>query len=132
MAGTKGSKYFNVFLDYQVWLKSKEQEGRVDDQLIELLRGVDKYGSLKKAAQEKRLSYRKAWGDIRIAEEFLGFDLIESTRGGKNGGLSRLSENGTELLAAFDELHNQFDQAIYRITRQFFNKLNKKDTEETE
>ncbi|MCK5821928.1 MAG: LysR family transcriptional regulator [Bacteroidales bacterium] len=132
MAGSKGSKYFNIFLDYQVWLKAQNREGRVDDQLIELLKEIGLHGSLKKAAIKKGLSYRKAWGDIKEAEEFLELSLIVSTRGGKDGGLSLLTEDGRELIAAFDELHYQFDQAIHRITRQFFNKLNKKDLPETE
>lgn len=132
MAGPKGSKYFDIFLDYQVWLKGQIREGRVDDQLIELLKEIGLHGSLKKAAIVRGLSYRKAWGDIKEAEEFLGLSLIDSTRGGKDGGLSQLTEDGKELLLAFEELHFQFDLAIHRITRQFFNKLNKKDTPGTE
>lgn len=128
MAGSKGSKYFDIFLDYQVSLKGQDREGLVDDRLINLLKEIDVQGSLKKAALSMELSYRKAWGDIKEAEEFLGFKLIETIRGGKDGGLSKLSEAGSELLLAFSELHNQFDQAIHRITRQFFNTLNQKET----
>jgi len=132
MAGPKGSKYFDIFLDYQVWLKGRKKADRVDDCLIELLKEIGLHGSLKRAAINRNLSYRKAWGDIKEAEGFLGFHLIDSSRGGKNGGLSQLTDDGKELLAAFEELHIQFDQAIHRITRQFFNKLNKKDVSETE
>ncbi len=132
MAGPKGSKYFDIFLDYQVWLKGHSREGKVADQLIELLKEIDLHGSLKKAAAKKGLSYRKAWGDIKEAEEFLSLVLIDSSRGGKDGGLSRLTDDGIELLAAFEELHKQFDQAIHRITQQFFNTLNQKEVPETE
>ena len=96
---------------------------------LKLLKEIDGQGSLKKAALKMGLSYRKAWGDIRDAEDFLSFSLIETVRGGKDGGLSKLTVEGKDLIAAFNELHNQFDLAIHRITRQFFNKLNKKEKE---
>lgn len=126
MAGSKGSKYFDIFLDYQVTLKGQDRKGLVDDNLVNLLKEIDLEGSLKKAAIKMGLSYRKAWGDIREAEFFFGFSLIQTVRGGKDGGLSKLSEEGRDLILAFEELHNQFDSAIHRITKQFFNKLNEK------
>ena len=115
-----------------MWLSAVSGEGILGDGKYRLLRTIEEKGSLKAAAENLGMSYRKAWGDIKEAEGFLGLSLIDSTRGGKDGGLSRLTEDGKELLAAFEELHYQFDQAIHRITRQFFNKLNKKDTPENE
>ena len=132
MAGPKGSKYFDVFLDYQIELNSKSQEGKVDNIVIDLLIGIESLGSLKMAAEKVGLSYRKAWGDIKNAESFLGFELVKGVRGGKDGGLSRLTSDGENLVLAFQELHKEFDQAIYRITRQFFHKLNKGDEETPE
>ena len=132
MAGPKGSKYFDVFLDYQIELNSKSQKGKVADTVIMLLVEIESLGSLKMAAEKVGLSYRKAWGDIKDAESFLGFEIVEGIRGGKDGGLSRLTADGENLVLAFKELHREFDQAIYRITRQFFHKLNKGDEETPE
>lgn len=127
MAGPKGSKYFDIFLNYQVWLESKNRAGLVRDGLVDLLREIHAQGSIKAAATKKNISYRKAWGDVKDAEEFLGFSLLETVRGGKDGGLSRLTRHGQELVTAFDDLHEQFDQAIYRIIRTFFAQLNRYD-----
>ena len=129
MAGPKGSKYFDVFLDYQIKLNSKSEKGKVDDTVIDLLIEIESLGSLKMAAEKVGLSYRKAWGDVKDAERFLGFELVEGIRGGKDGGLSRLTADGENLVLAFKELHKEFDEAIYRITRQFFHKLNQGDLE---
>ena len=125
MAGPKGSKYYNVFLEYGVWLTNLESGGRLDDKLVRLLSGIRENGSLRSAADSLGLSYRKAWGDIRKAERFIGFALVEKIRGGKDGGLSRLTEDGTELVEAFSHLHKEFDDAIYRTTKNFFHDLNK-------
>lgn len=125
MAGPKGSKYYNVFLDYGVWLTNRETVGRLDDKLVGLLKCIQEHGSLRSAADSLGLSYRKAWGDIRKAEKFIGFALVEKIRGGKDGGLSRLTDDGAELVEAFSHLHKDFDEAIYRTTKKFFHELNK-------
>jgi molybdate transport system regulatory protein len=125
MAGPRGSKYYNVFLEYGVWLTNLENEGRLDDKLVRLLAGIQDSGTLRSAADHMGLSYRKAWGDIRKAEKFIGFSLVEKIRGGKDGGLSRLTDDGTELVEAFTQLHKDFDEAIYRTTKKFFHDLNK-------
>lgn len=125
MAGPRGSKYYNVFLQYEVWLTNRETGGRLDDKLVALLKCIQENGSLRSAAESLSLSYRKAWGDIRKAEKFIGFALVEKVRGGKDGGLSRLTDDGTELVEAFSHLHNDFDEAIYRTTKKFFHELNK-------
>ena len=46
------------------------------------------------------MSYNKAWRSLRAAEERLGFPLLERQVGGKEGGGSRLSAPGEELLGA--------------------------------
>jgi len=125
MAGPKGSKYYNVFLEYGVWLTHQETGGRLDDKLVRLLAGIRETGTLRSAADSLNLSYRKAWGDIRKAEKFIGFTLVEKVRGGKDGGLSRLTADGVELVEAFNHLHQEFDKAIYRTTKKFFHDLNK-------
>lgn len=127
MAGSKGSKYFDVFLNYSVWLESRSGDGSVSDDLIILLRHIRDHGSLKAAAEKVGISYRKAWGDLKEAEAFLGFELCKTVRGGKDGGLSKLTEDGNNLVAAFDELHGQINQAIHHIVRNFFGKLNQPD-----
>lgn len=125
MAGPKGSKYYNIFLEYGVWLTNQESGGRLDDKLVRLLSGIQENGTLRSAAESMGLSYRKAWGDIRRAESFIGFPLVEKVRGGKDGGLSRLTVDGAGLVEAFGQLHKDFDEAIYRTTKKFFHELNK-------
>lgn len=126
MAGPKGSRYYDVFLKFKVWLENTDQENILGNGKFELIEGIDQLGSLKAAADNMKISYRKAWGMIRDAEEKMGFCLTEKHRGGQHGGNSVLTPEGKELIEAYKELLLEFDEAIYQITKKFFNKVNKK------
>lgn len=125
MAGPKGSKYYDIFLKFKVWLENTKGESILGNGKFELIEGIDQLGSLKAAADKLGISYRKAWGMIRDAEEKLGFCLTEKHRGGQHGGNSTLTPEGKELIEAYKELLIEFDDAIYQITKKFFNKVNK-------
>jgi len=125
MAGPKGSKYYDIFLKFKVWLENTKGESILGNGKFELIEGIDQLGSIKAAADKLGVSYRKAWGMIRDAEEKLGFCLTEKHRGGQHGGNSVLTPEGKELIEAYKELLLEFDDAIYQITKKFFNKVNK-------
>ncbi|MFP4023092.1 MAG: winged helix-turn-helix domain-containing protein [Thiohalospira sp.] len=126
MAGPKGSKYYNIFLKFKVWLENTDQESILGNGKFELLDFIDQFGSLKAAADKMEISYRKAWGMLKDAEEKLGFQLVEKQRGGQHGGNSALTDDGKILIEAYKELLIEFDEAIYQITKKFFNKVNQK------
>jgi molybdate transport system regulatory protein len=125
MAGPKGSRYYNVFLKFKVWLENTEGESILGNGKFELIDYIDQLGSLKAAADKMGISYRKAWGMIKDAEEKLGFCLTDKHRGGQHGGNSVLTKEGKEMIEAYKELLVEFDDAIYQITKKFFNKVNK-------
>lgn len=68
-----------------------------------LLRRVDKYHSLRSAAASMGMAYSKAWTILKSCERHLGFKLVNSTIGGKNGGGATLTENAKKMLSAYDE-----------------------------
>ncbi len=125
MAGSHGDKYYDVFLDYRVWLKTVNEKGIMGEGCVGLLKDIKESGSLKLAADKQEMSYRKAWGVIRKSEEMLGFKLVDKQRGGKDGGHSSLTAEGADLVLAFDELKSDISQSIKKITKKFFNKINK-------
>ncbi len=67
-----------------------------------LLKQVDTLHSLRAAAMSIGMAYSKAWTIIRNAQNQLGFKLLDSTTGGKNGGGARLTPEGAALLEAYD------------------------------
>ena len=125
MAGPKGSKYYDIFLKFKVWLENTNRESILGDGKFELIDCIDQLGSLKAAADKIGISYRKAWGNVKDAEEKLGFTLVEKHRSGQHGGSSVLTPEGKKLIEAYKELLVEFDDAIYKITKKFFNRINK-------
>lgn len=68
-----------------------------------LLRRVEKYHSLRSAAASMGMAYSKAWTILKSCEQHLGFKLLHSTIGGKNGGGATLTDNAKKMLTAYDE-----------------------------
>ncbi len=129
MAGPKGSKYYDVFLKYQINLETVDDEKILDWEGFGLLNSIRESGSLASAAEEMHMSYRKAWGIVRDVEEKLGFNLVEKHRGGSEGGHTNLTNEGNELMNAYNELTDQFNKSMKEITRKFFWSINKRTDE---
>jgi len=124
--GRKGrSNRFNVLLNYKLWLSSMSGEGIISEEVYALLLGIRDKGSLKAAAEEAGVSYRKAWGDIRKAEGLLGYELTEKTRGGKDGGQSVITPKALKLLEAYAALHQKLDDAVEKAFEELKRKMEK-------
>jgi len=122
MGRVKPSK-FEIFLNYKLWLASVTGEGILEEDRYQLLREIQNTGSLQSAAKVMGISYRKAWGDLKKAEELLGYDLLVRQRGGKDGGASTHTEKAQKLLEAYDVLHTQMDDAVEQAYDEFKKKI---------
>ena len=84
------------------WICSEEGtflgEGR-----IELLKNIDKHGSIKAAATAMNMSYKKAWNLMKSMNTQAITPLVHNTKGGKGGGGSELTESGEKALKLFIE-----------------------------
>jgi len=121
MSRVKPSK-FEIFLNYKLWLSSVTGEGIIEEDRYKLLQIIKDKGSLKAAADDMKISYRKAWGDLKKAEELLGYELLDRQRGGKAGGQSQLTDKAVKLLEAYDVLHTKMDDAVEQAYEEFKNK----------
>ena len=70
--------------------------------IAELLRRVRELKSLRAAAASMGMAYSKAWTILRAAETGLGFKLLNSTTGGKNGGGATLTPEAEAILVAYE------------------------------
>lgn len=118
MSRIKPSK-FEIFLNYKLWLSSVTGEGILEEERYKLLKSIQEKGSLRAAAAELGVSYRKAWGDMKKSEELLGYKLIIRQRGGKDGGTSRLTDKAIRLLEAYEALHVRLDDAVEKAYDEF-------------
>jgi 8-oxo-dGTP diphosphatase len=75
-------------------------EGRAN-----LLKYIVEFESLTQAAEKMGMSYRHAWGIVQEINEALGKEIIHSERGGTEGGTTRLTDEGKELLKEFEKMH---------------------------
>ncbi len=103
----------------KVWL---EANGRMifSDGRLELLGAVDELGSLSRAARRLGMSYRAAWGLLKVTEQALGAPLLEVTIGGRAGGGARLTAEACELVRRFRRVKRQVNRAADRaFARQF-------------
>ncbi|PKP53619.1 MAG: ModE family transcriptional regulator [Bacteroidetes bacterium HGW-Bacteroidetes-1] len=114
-----------VFLNYKIWLSSLTGHGQIENDTYQLLEIIDSKGTLRAAAEDAGMSYRKAWGKITSAEDILGYPLLEKHRGGKNGGNSTLTPASHKLLEAYRALQQRFDDSIEEAFNDFVKNLNK-------
>ncbi|HOK39303.1 MAG: LysR family transcriptional regulator [Bacteroidales bacterium] len=124
MAGKKGSKYYNIFMAYKICLNDVNKNELINESSLELLKNIYNQKSLVAAAKESNITFRTAWNKIHTMEKHLGFKLIISERGGENGGLSYLTDDGLNLLNAYLELRTKIDNSLKNITKKFFNTIN--------
>ena len=67
-----------------------------------LLRGVEELHSLRASAQAMGMAYSKAWTTVRRCEAQLGFPLLVSAVGGRNGGGASLTPEARAMMAAYE------------------------------
>jgi molybdate transport system regulatory protein len=64
-----------------------------------LLDNIDRFGSLRKAAEAMGMSYRAAWGKIKKSEEVLEIKLITQNSSRREG--CQLTEPGRQLMESY-------------------------------
>jgi molybdate transport system regulatory protein len=93
----------------KIWLES---DGRMifSDGRLQLLEAVEELGSLRQAARRLNMSYRAAWGLLKVTERALGTPLLRVRIGGTRGG-------GATLTPAAELLVRRFRRVKARVNR---------------
>ncbi|MDD3653900.1 MAG: LysR family transcriptional regulator [Desulfotomaculaceae bacterium] len=103
---------------YKLWL---EKDGTVlGDGLIKLLSRVAWFGSISQAARDMGMSYRNAWGKIKLAEKRCGVNLVLTQVGGEMGGGAKLTPEAVELVARFYKLQKEVDESVQNSFNEIF------------
>lgn len=101
----------------------------------QLLKRVDELHSLRAAALSMSMAYSKAWTVIRNAEDGLGFKLLDSNVGGKNGGGAALTDEARQMIAAYDDYCEKlraYGTALFEETFAFYNDIPKHEVHRKE
>ena len=96
----------------KIWLSCGKDEGVFGDGKCLLLKAIERTGSLRAAAESVRISYRKAWGDIKKAEKTLGMEIVARERGGVGGGKTTLTEAGLRWMRFYSEFRSEVEMKM--------------------
>ena len=108
---------------FKLWLSTRDIEGVFGDGKWRLLKAIERTGSLAEASESLRISYRKAWGDLKKAQEALNEPLVEKHRGGIQGGQSALTEQGKKWVKAYTRFRNDIEKAIEKAYQKHITEL---------
>ncbi|ACM92289.1 molybdenum-pterin-binding protein [Nautilia profundicola AmH] len=82
---------------------------------IELLKKIDKYGSISRAAKEMKMSYKAAWDAVDIINKLAKDQVVEKMSGGKGGGGTRVTEYGKKLIDLFESAEEKFRNDLLNL-----------------
>jgi len=99
---------------FKLWLSTKDVEGVFGDGKWRLLKAIETEGSLSAASQKLGISYRKAWGDLKKAQEALNITLIDKQRGGRSGGKTSLTDKGKKWVEAYAKFRSDIERAVVK------------------
>ncbi len=80
--------------------------------ISEILKAVDRAGSIKAGAARLGKSYRHIWGRIKKTEQVLGETLVQAQVGGAGTHRSRLTEFAQRWIADYDALRARMFQVV--------------------
>ncbi len=104
--------FLEVVPKTKIWLEF-EGESLLGRGGARLLENIDREGSLTKAVKNLKISYRYAWGYLKKIEKRLGGPIVETFKGGRDGGGGmRLTPLGKYLLRKYNRFENFIAQAL--------------------
>ncbi len=85
----------------KVWIEDEGGAVLLSEWRVALLEAVAETGAMARAAEAVGVPYRTAWQRLREMEAALGVSLVETASGGSDGGGSRLTADGRDLVERF-------------------------------
>ncbi|MBR7058476.1 MAG: NTP transferase domain-containing protein [Stomatobaculum sp.] len=108
-----------VILRPEIRISFSGKQSFFDGESAALLQQIDRCGNVREACEKIGISYSKAWGMIRLAEEGLGGKIVERRAGGKDGGGASITERGRKLT----ELYQRYEEAVRDFSEEKYGEI---------
>lgn len=96
-----------------------EKEGYLGIGRVQLLEGIEAYGSINSAAKSMGMSYKKAWKLIDELNQVTDKPFVVKTQGGKSGGGTALTDEGKRMVKKFRQLEQELIVFLERASNEF-------------
>ncbi|WP_034630657.1 winged helix-turn-helix domain-containing protein [Desulfotruncus alcoholivorax] len=103
---------------YKVWLQ--KGDGVIGDGFFKLLELIQHTGTITGAASAMGMSYRAAWGKIKLVEKKCGIELVTTVVGGEAGGGAMLTPEAIDLMQKFLRFRKSVDIEVQKLFKQNF------------
>mgnify|MGYP000846783394 FL=1 len=87
------------------------------DMRIRLLEAIETHGSISQAARAVPLSYKAAWDAVDAINNMADAPLVERSVGGRQGGGTRLTDYGRNMIALYRAMEKEYQEALDRVTQ---------------
>lgn len=99
---------------FKVWIE-KDSKPLIGRGGYMILKAINQYGSISKASEVLGMSYKFIWSYIKRLEENLGESVVETRRGGRGKGGTRLTPAGRDLLETYEMVESVVKEALLEI-----------------
>jgi molybdate transport repressor ModE-like protein len=103
--------------DYKLWF---ERDGQYifGPGAYAILKSIHEEGTITQGAMKLKMSYRYAWGVIKKIEKKLGITLVDTFKGGTDGGGgARITEQGLKLMEMYADINSAFRNVLDNASR---------------
>ena len=107
-----------VRIKSRIWVDKDGQE-LIGPGIYSILKAIEETGSIASAARKLGYSYKFVWTYIKRLEDVLGVPLVESKRGGKERGITELTEVGKILLSYYESMSREVEEVLKRWEQKF-------------
>jgi len=120
----------NLFdIDGNIWIK-KENRNFIGKGRIELLKNIQVYGSISKAAKHMKMSYKAAWDSVDIMNKLANKPLVTKVTGGKGGGGTVITSHAKELITAYEEISTLYKNYFETLENSFNEQIGDEQSKE--
>lgn len=110
----------------KIWIDDNQNNLVFGGGKTEVLKLIDETGSISKAAQRVGMNYKKAWTHIKILEEHIEDELVQTRKGRGEDSGSSLTPKAREIIQTYEILQHD----IKKFAQQRFEELFLKDNKE--